>query len=454
MIIKCSVGKGMNEGINYYSKDKKTKKETELRKLIGKSPYILGEDSREIERECIDLLDENDKLDKYVFRAMFSVQESEKMSSDQWRELTYDYCKEYGFDLNNHQFLLYEHNDTNNQHVHLIINRKPVLGNKTINDSFYKIKSQKIIPKLIEKYCLKSNPEVVKTNANSSFSPERETKLVFVKETCNYYLNQIKSWNNSLVGDNKIDIYAFSQILKMNDIELVIKKSNEEKIVGVTFVYENERFSGQQAGFKAERLLKKIQQVRDKSYKNNKLLNDSLRGVLFAFKMSNDEKDKGLFVLKNKLREAGFLFERHKSNEFKLSENENNQLIDVKKNHVNTNTANYKKDGESDFANETFKFNFQSYDFNDLTDDLVIDLLNCEILGNERLNADKVMDKKDDVKLDDIFENDVSAKYDRGLDLGLGRDSDNSSGRKFKAMDEEEEKEKERKSKKNRGAKI
>ena len=190
MIIKCSVGQGMNEGVAYYSTDKKSKKETELRKLIGKSPYLFSDNPREIEKECLEILDENDKLVKYVFRAMFSVQANEKLSESNWRALVQDYCKEYGFDLNNHQYLLYEHNDTNNQHVHLIVNRKPVLGNKTINDSFFKIKSQTIIPKLIDKYCLKQNPKVVQTNSNVSFDAKREEKLMFVKQTCNYYLSQ------------------------------------------------------------------------------------------------------------------------------------------------------------------------------------------------------------------------------------------------------------------------
>ena len=445
MIIKCSVGQGMNEGVAYYSTDKKSKKETELRKLIGKSPYLFSDNPREIEKECLEILDENDKLVKYVFRAMFSVQANEKLSESNWRALVQDYCKEYGFDLNNHQYLLYEHNDTNNQHVHLIVNRKPVLGNKTINDSFFKIKSQTIIPKLIDKYCLKQNPKVVQTNSNVSFDAKREEKLMFVKQTCNYYLSQLKSWNHSLLNNQSVSIDSFSKILEKHTIELVVKKSNENKIVGVTFVYAGERFSGQQAGLKADRLLKKIQQMKDKNFKLNKLLNDSFKNALSEF--NNSKIDKRSALLKEKLGDAGFFFERYSN---KLT-NDVNQQKDKLNNESNDKPKDEVKSNE---VLNKFKFQFQDFDFNDLDKDLVKQLLDCEGLANDvdlRLKVDDNIEKmsmKDNDTLQEFGSN--SLKNDNLNNLfDFGSDASNSG--RFKAMDDEEEKEKQRKSKRNRG---
>ena len=157
---------------------------------------------------------------------------------------------------------------------------------------------------------MKQNPKVVKaTTSTVSFDAKREEKLIFVKQTWNYYLSQLKSWNHSLLNYQSVSIDSFAKILENHNIELVVKNSNENKIDDVTFVYEGECFSGQQAGLKADRLLKKIQQMKDKNYKVNKLMNESLKNALSEFSNSNIDKHSDL--LKEKLRDAGFFFERY-----------------------------------------------------------------------------------------------------------------------------------------------
>lgn len=62
-------------------------------------------------------------IKKPVFHAFLSLPKNEHLTDEQWQEIAKDYLKEMNIDIDKHQYICVRHNDTDNEHIHIVANR-------------------------------------------------------------------------------------------------------------------------------------------------------------------------------------------------------------------------------------------------------------------------------------------------------------------------------------------
>jgi Relaxase/Mobilisation nuclease domain len=301
MVGKAGSGGGMGNGDTYYKTDKKTKKLSELRKLIHLN-YIFNTDSKLMDSEVMKVVEKKNlnskrKIANPILRFMFSLQEGEEMSEEKWIEFVYDFGRELGVDLEYHQMAIYLHTDTANQHIHVQINRVDLSATEIISDSNIGRKTEKIIEKLRARYHFKENPQVISAIKDDVRREGRSEANEYVRSILKKLLTGKELANISSKGSLKVDLLSLNLVLKKYGIASKYKFDSNNKFVGVSFQYQNETFSGQKVGWKAEQLAKGVNdlnkahestkkqlcQVLAKSYNENK---EDLGSMKKAFKLS------------------------------------------------------------------------------------------------------------------------------------------------------------------------
>lgn len=62
-------------------------------------------------------------IKKPVFHAFLSLPKHEKLTDEKWQEIAKDYLKEMNIDIDKHQYICVRHNDTEQDHIHIVANR-------------------------------------------------------------------------------------------------------------------------------------------------------------------------------------------------------------------------------------------------------------------------------------------------------------------------------------------
>ncbi|ELM8566798.1 relaxase/mobilization nuclease domain-containing protein [Salmonella enterica subsp. enterica serovar Agona] len=62
-------------------------------------------------------------IKKPVFHAFLSLPKNEHLTDEQWQEIAKDYLKEMNIDIEKHQYICVRHNDTDQDHIHIVANR-------------------------------------------------------------------------------------------------------------------------------------------------------------------------------------------------------------------------------------------------------------------------------------------------------------------------------------------
>lgn len=86
----------------------------------------------------------NGKCQKPAFHASLSVSPSEgQLDSWMWRAIARDYLNEMGFDQN--QYVVYRHNDSNHDHIHIAANRVRLAEMTTVSEVWDYYRGQEIV---------------------------------------------------------------------------------------------------------------------------------------------------------------------------------------------------------------------------------------------------------------------------------------------------------------------
>lgn len=134
MIGKIIIGKSFRGCISYLLEDKlglHGKRATENRAEILGYNQCFG-NKKELIRQFNDVRFLNSKLAKPVMHISLSLTLGEKLEKSSLITLAEECAREMAFEKN--QFLAVTHNDTNHQHIHIVVNRVGFDG-KTWNDS-------------------------------------------------------------------------------------------------------------------------------------------------------------------------------------------------------------------------------------------------------------------------------------------------------------------------------
>ncbi|WHF51943.1 relaxase/mobilization nuclease domain-containing protein [Chryseobacterium gotjawalense] len=161
MIIKIMAAAGSSfPGVNY--NDKKIDKGSGELMLMKNFPSFINKSSKKEQvRDYLRAISVgNKKVLKPQFHAMISTKFQEH-SKEELTEIAENFMDEMGY--GKQPFTVVFHNDTDNNHVHLVTTRVDKTTGKKINDSYEKLKSQKALAQVMEKiYGINENEKLNK----------------------------------------------------------------------------------------------------------------------------------------------------------------------------------------------------------------------------------------------------------------------------------------------------
>jgi hypothetical protein len=91
-----------------------------------------GFDMNDVAHQFKDCASQNPKLEKYVWHQSFSFPKDEIIEKDKIQEISKDFSEKFGFD--NNQIIVFQHNDTDHKHFHIVANRIDFNGKTTATD--------------------------------------------------------------------------------------------------------------------------------------------------------------------------------------------------------------------------------------------------------------------------------------------------------------------------------
>jgi len=165
MIAKAVKGKGFRGALEYDL----TK---EQGRVIDKN--MAGEKPRELAAEFGEIRKLRPNLGKAVLHVSLSAAPGEKLSDEQWREIGKRYME--GMGLENNQFVMTRHVDTEHEHIHILANRIRFDGSVTSDSHDYK--RQEVIMRELEKeYGLQRVPSSIEAERKAPTKGEIEQHL-------------------------------------------------------------------------------------------------------------------------------------------------------------------------------------------------------------------------------------------------------------------------------------
>lgn len=98
-------------------------KATGKKKPVVVSSNMGGHDAKTFTREFSAVSKLRGDIQKPVFHVSLALPKGESLDKDKWDQVVKSYLKKMGIDSDNHQYMAAIHNDTDNQHVHIVVNR-------------------------------------------------------------------------------------------------------------------------------------------------------------------------------------------------------------------------------------------------------------------------------------------------------------------------------------------
>ena len=175
MIVKIMKPAGSNfPGIQY--NDKKIDKGKGELMLMKNFPSFINElSSKEEVKSYLASVSKNEKVKKPQFHAALSTKYREH-SKEELTKIAENFMDEMGY--GNQPFIVVFHNDTENNHVHIVSTRVDKQTGKKINDSYEKLKSQRALAKVMEKIYGISNVENINKLLSYRISSLKQLKLL------------------------------------------------------------------------------------------------------------------------------------------------------------------------------------------------------------------------------------------------------------------------------------
>lgn len=175
MIVKILGSASSNfHGVQY--NDKKVEKGTSELMLMKNFPSFINEkSSQEAVRNYLKSISKNEKVKKPQFHAVISTK-FQQHSKEELTKVAEDFMQEMGY--GNQPFIVVFHNDTENNHVHIVSTRVNKSTGKKLNDSYEKLKAQKAMINIKERIYDKSNEEIINNLLNYKMSSLKQLEIL------------------------------------------------------------------------------------------------------------------------------------------------------------------------------------------------------------------------------------------------------------------------------------
>lgn len=222
MIGKIVKGRSFKGCISYVLEDKDAK--------ILASEGVLETDTKSITNSFYIQSLLNPKLSKCVghIPLSFSPDDKERMTDQFMERLAKEYMKEMG--IENTQYLIVRHNNTNHPHLHIVFNRVDNDG-KTISDKNDRYRNEKVCKQLKDKYNLTYGMGKEKVNVQKLKGAEQTKYEIY--HTIKTALPKARNWQQ------------FEDALKQQGISIENKlKGQTDEVQGVSFKKGEHSFKG------------------------------------------------------------------------------------------------------------------------------------------------------------------------------------------------------------------
>ena len=175
MIVKILGSASSNfHGVQY--NDKKVEKGSGELMLMKNFPSFINENSSQEEvKNYLKSISKNEKVKKPQFHAVISTK-FQQHSKEELTKVAEDFMQEMGY--GNQPFIVVFHNDTENNHVHIVSTRVDKSTGKKLNDSYEKLKAQKAMINIKERIYDKSNEEIINNLLNYKMSSLKQLEIL------------------------------------------------------------------------------------------------------------------------------------------------------------------------------------------------------------------------------------------------------------------------------------
>jgi hypothetical protein len=281
MIIKILKPSTSFHGVDY--NDRKVNNGSgELMKMKNFPSFINEESSKESVRNYLKSISINDKVRKPQFHAVISTK-FQSHSKDDLTSIAEKVMDEMGY--GKQPFIVVFHNDTDNNHVHIVSTRVDKESGKKINDSYEKLKSQKALSKALENQFGLSSEE--KLNKLLKYNISSEKQLTTLLEQ-----NGFKCFDNK---DNESSMDIFKNGIKLQSfdkkkIEFFSKATDStraKQLKAILFKYKDS-FSNKVFRVLDDRNI-------SKNISQSSLTNDLPNGAKIGFESELQKKIKDVF---------------------------------------------------------------------------------------------------------------------------------------------------------------
>ncbi|QYD29668.1 MULTISPECIES: relaxase/mobilization nuclease domain-containing protein [Enterobacteriaceae] len=186
-------------------------------------------------------------IKKPVFHAFLSLPKNEHLTDEQWQEIAKDYLKEMNINIEKHQYICVRHNDTDQDHIHIVANRVGLDGSVWLgqHSAFNTIAACERL-EIKHGLTITDGLKGQKSDVSAPTKAEIEQALRTGEKPARLVLQN--ALQAALVG--KPDLSTFVERLQAVGIEPRFNVASTGNVAGVSFSVGDVAFKGSQLGKK------------------------------------------------------------------------------------------------------------------------------------------------------------------------------------------------------------
>lgn len=267
MIIKSSLGTGFQGVLLYIQKEGKDLLENEKPQIIVKNnvwgnPNVMA-------RQMHNHSNKSSRLKSPVLHLSFAFALEDKITTEKEIEVVKSAMQHFGISEEKFQFVLARHNDTDNNHYHLVLNRLD-LNNKTLDTSWIKNDCVGIADRVEQEHNLHRVEgrtriyDIEKNTYLTTFkNKKREKNVQSTSVNLSEYKIKIQSTVREVLADKSVTTKE-ELISKLKDKNIQAKVNideNTKQIKGISYRYNNKlSVKGGDIGYNANVVYQKLEE--------------------------------------------------------------------------------------------------------------------------------------------------------------------------------------------------
>lgn len=241
---KISRGNGFSGTLNYVLDEGEKRTGNKLSEVVAGN--MSGENAKALSREFNVSRNLRPDIKSPVWHTSLSLPAGEKLSSGRWDQAVNCYLKKMGVDTTKHQFIAVRHNDTDYDHVHIVMSRigldSQVWHGK--RDVFLSIEATQAIEKEMNLTLTAGYNELTKSGKKRP-----KYKEVEMANRTNELPTRMALQNiiDEAITD-KLDVFAFMERVESTGVIVIPNVAKTGRLNGFAFEMDGIRFKGSDLG--------------------------------------------------------------------------------------------------------------------------------------------------------------------------------------------------------------